>query len=267
MRMKTTIMTRVYWSCYPTKTLSDSLYPIIRRVAASGYDAIDFCEKIGEFWPLGLTKDDKKTIKESVDSQGLEVSSFTTPTAWPLPPGISFLDQLKESVEAASYFGAKVVMCGSAPRGEEEWKKTVDLYREVGSCAEDYGIQIAMEFMNIGYPDTDTILRFLGEVGSENVGVCLEVENVNARPKNEPLMDHMKRVEGRIKLVHLVDPSNEEMQQRMNINVADVIKAVKGLGFDGYLVNEGISRQIPCEKLDKEVAKSAKQLKSIIKKL
>jgi sugar phosphate isomerase/epimerase len=265
--MKTTIMTRVYWGCYPTKTLSDSLYPIIRRVAASGYDAVDFCEKIGEFWPLGLTKDDKKNIKSFVESQDLEVSSFTTPTAWPLPPGISFLDQLKESVEVASYFGAKVIMCGSAPRGEEEWKKTVDLYREVGSCAEDCGIQVAMEFMNIGYPDTDTILKFLEEVGSKNVGVCLEVENVNARPKTELLMDHMKRVEGKIKLVHLVDPSNEEMHQRMNINVADVIKAVKGLGFDGYLVNEAISRQIPCEKLDKEIAKSAKQLKNIIKSL
>jgi sugar phosphate isomerase/epimerase len=124
-----------------------------------------------------------------------------------------------------------------------------------------------MEFMNIGYPDTDTILKFLEEVGSKNVGVCLEVENVNARPKTEPLMDHMKRVEGKIKLVHLVDPSNEEMHQRMNINVADVIKAVKGLGFDGYLVNEAISRQIPCEKLDKEITKSAKQLKNIIKSL
>jgi len=265
--MKTTIMTRVYWGCYPTKTLSDSLYPIIGRVAKSGYDAVDLCEKVGEFWPLGLTKADKKNIKETVESQGLEVSSLTTPTAWPLPTGIQLVDQLKVSVEAASFFGAKVVMCGSAPRGEEEWKKTVELYREVGSCAEDHGVQVAMEFMNVGYPDTDAILRFLGEVGSENVGVCLEVENTNARPKTEPLLDHMRRVGGRIRLVHLVDPSNDEMHQRMNINVADVVKAVKGLGFDGYLVNEGISRQVSHENLDREVAKSAKQLKNIIKKL
>ncbi len=265
--MKTTIMTRVYWGCYTTKTLSDSLYPIIGRVAKSGYDAIDFCEKVGEFWPLGLTKGDKKAIMEAVESQGLEVSSLTTPTAWPLPTGIQLVDQLKASVETASFFGAKVVMCGSAPKGEEEWKKTVDLYREVGSCAEDHGVQVAMEFMNVGYPDTGTILRFLGEVGSENVGVCLEVENVNARPKTESLIDHMKRVEDKIKLVHLVDPSNEEMHHRMSISVADVVRAVKGLGFDGYLLNEGITRQIPCEKLDEEVAKSAKQLKNIVKKL
>jgi sugar phosphate isomerase/epimerase len=247
--------------------LTASLYPIIRRIAASGYDAVDLCEHVGEFWPLSLREEDKKTIRNLVKSLGLEVSSFTTPTAWPLPPGITLLDQLMKSVEVASYFGAKVVMCGSAPRSEEEWKKTVDLYKEVGLHAEDNNINIAMEFMNIGYPTTDSILKFLKEVGLKNVGVCLEVENVNARPKTEPLTDHMKRVEGKIKLVHLVDPSNEEMHQRMNINVADVVKEVEKLGFDGYLVNEAITRQISCQELDIEVTKSAKLLKNIIKDL
>ena len=265
--MKSTIMTRVYWTCYPTRTLNDSLYPIIKRIAASGYEAVDFCELVGEFWPLGLTKEDMKNIKNLVNSLGLEVSSITTPTAWPLPRGISTLVQLKNSIEVASYFGAKVIMCGAAPRGEDEWKKTVDLYKEVGSYAESRGIDVAVEFMNVGYPITEGILTFLSEVGSKNIGVCLEVENVNARPKNELLMDHMTKVEGKIKLVHLVDPSNEEMHKKMGINVAEVAKAVKKLGFDGYLVNEAITRQIPCEKLDSEVAKSAKLLKNIIKNL
>jgi sugar phosphate isomerase/epimerase len=260
-------MTRVFWGCYPTKNLNDSLYPIIRRVAASGYDAVDFCELSGEFWPLGLSEENTEKIKNLIESLGLEVSSFTTPTAWPLPLGITLLDQLKKSVEVASFFGAKVVMCGSSPKNEEEWRKTVNLYREVGLHAEDYDIDIAMEFMNVGYPTTDSILKFLKEVGLKNVGVCLEVENVNARPKNEPLMDHMKRVEGKIKLVHLVDPSNDEMHQRMNINVADVVKEIRKLGFDGYLVNEAITRQILCQELDIEVTKSAELIKNIIEDL
>ncbi|MBS7614927.1 sugar phosphate isomerase/epimerase [Candidatus Bathyarchaeota archaeon] len=264
--MKITIMTRVYWKCYTAKSLNVSLYPIIRRVAASGYDAIDFCEHVDEFWPLGLTQDDRKTIRDLLNSVGLEVSSLTTPTAWPLPAGITVLSQLKRSIEIASYFGAKVVMCGSAPKGEEEWRKTVDLYQEVGSHAEDHGIDIAIEFMNIGYPTTESILKFLDEVGIENVGVCLEVENVNARPKNEPLKDHMTKVKEKIKLIHLVDPTNEEMHKKMNINVSEVVETVKKFGFDGYLVNEAITRQIPYEKLDAEVCRSAKFLKNIITK-
>lgn len=258
-------MTRVYWKCYTTKSLNESFYPIIKRVAASGYDAIDFCEHVDEFWPLGLAQDDKKAIKNLIDSVGLEVSSFTTPTAWPLPTGITVLSQLKKSIETASYFDAEVVMCGSAPKGEEEWKKTVALYKEVGSYAEDHGVNIAIEFMNIGYPTTESILRFLDEVGKENVGVCLEVENVNARPKDEPLIDHMTKVKEKIKLVHIVDPTNDEMHKKMNINVSEVVQTVKKFGFDGYLVNEAITRQVSCEKLDIEVSRSAKFLKNIIK--
>jgi len=89
----------------------------------------------------------------------------------------------------------------------------------------------------------------------------LEVENVNARPKCETLMDHMTKVREKIKLVHLVDPANEEMHKKMNINVSEVIETVKNFGFDGYLVNEAIIRQVPCDKLDAEVSKSAKFLK------
>jgi len=266
LEMKITIMTRVYWKCYTTKSLNVSLSSIIKRVAASGYEAVDFCEHVDEFWPLGLTQNDRKAIRDLLNSVGLKVSSLTTPTAWPLPVGITVLSQLKKSIEVASFFGAKVIMCGSAPKGEEEWRRTVDLYKEVGSYAENHGVDVAIEFMNIGYSTTESILKFLDEVGIENVGVCLEVENVNARPKCETLMDHMTKVREKIKLVHLVDPANEAMHKKMNINVSEVIETVKNFGFDGYLVNEAIIRQVPCNKLDAEVSKSAKFLKNIIKK-
>ncbi|MBS7657126.1 hypothetical protein KEJ33_04295 [Candidatus Bathyarchaeota archaeon] len=51
----------------------------------------------------------------------------------------------------------------------------------------------------------------------------------------------------------------------MNINVSEVVQTVKKFGFDGYLVNEAITRQVSCEKLDIEVSRSAKFLKNIIK--
>jgi sugar phosphate isomerase/epimerase len=265
--MKTTIMTRVFWRCYSTRSLEGSLVPIIKRVAESGYDAVDLCEWTTEFWPLGLTEEDKSRLRKLVGSLGLEVSSLTTPTASEVPERVTYLDRLKRSVEVAAYFDAKVIMCGIAPRDEESYRRTVELYREVGFFAEDYGIDLAIEFMNISFPTTDSILKFLKDVGSKNVGVCLEVENVNARPKEKPLMNHMKKVKGRIKLVHLVDPSNEELHRRMKINVAEVIKDVNILGFDGYLVNEAISGEVPCSELDGEAKKSSSFLKKIINSL
>jgi len=69
---------------------------------------------------------------------------------------ITVLSQLKKSIEVASFFGAKVIMFGSAPKGEEEWRRTVDLYKEVGSYAENHGVDIAIEFMNIRYSTTES---------------------------------------------------------------------------------------------------------------
>jgi sugar phosphate isomerase/epimerase len=209
-------------------------------------------------------------LKKLVKSLGLEVSSFTTPTARDVPEDITYLDRLKKSIEVATYFGAKVIMVGLAPRDEESYKRTVELYSEVGSFAEDYDVDIACEFMNVfpaTFPTTHRILQFLKEVGSKNVGVCLEVENTMARPKEEPLMEHMKMAEGKIKLVHLVDPSNEKLQKSLKIDIAEVIKAVSDLGFDGYLVNEAIKGAIPCSDLNNEAKKSANLLKNIINNL
>ena len=282
MPMKISVMTRVFWECYrwPGRTFNYALNQILKRIASSGYECVDLCEYPLEFWPLDLDEEDAASLKVVTNSLGLEVSGITVPT---FSPGLELLpakedrmiieERLKRAIELVSYLGGKTVMYGICPREiygstrEETYKWTLELFTECTSVAEERDVNIAVEFVNTCFPTTQSIIEFLDKVRSENVGVCLEVGNLNARPREETILEHLERCSNRIRLFHLVNPASAEWLKSIGVDLLEVIGALRDTGYDGHLVVEGWGKPVPCSKLDTEVSRSARYLQEALRVL
>ncbi|MBO3755329.1 MAG: sugar phosphate isomerase/epimerase, partial [Candidatus Brockarchaeota archaeon] len=269
MPMKPSIMTRVYWKCYewPGRTFNFTLLQILKRVAKSGLSYVDFCEYPLEFWPMGITEKEVDLLVNRLAELNLKASGITVPT---FSPGLEILpeekdrqliiDRLKKAIEIASRLKGETVMYGISPipiymSMDETYKWTLNLFHECLDTAEKYDVNIAVEFVNHYFKTSETIIDFLEEVGSENIGLCLEVGNTMARPPDETLMQHLKKCGEKVKLVHINDPINKEWLRSINVDLDETIKTLQDLGYKGFIVIESLNDSTPCSELDDEVAR------------
>jgi len=282
MPMKPSIMTRVYWRCYswPGRTFHHTLPQILKRVAASGYEYVDLCEFPLEFWPIDLSTEDIEFLKKTLDSFGIQVSSITMPT---FAAGLELLPskkdrtfvvkRLKKAIETVSVLGGETVMYGICPRAvygssqKEAYRWTLNLFTECAPLAEEKDVSLAIEFVNTCFPTSSSIIKFLEKVGSRNVGLCLEVGNVRARPQKETLMEHLERCGNWVKLVHVNDPANREWLETIGVNLPETFQALKNLRYEGPIVTESLKASIPCSELDAEAARSVRYLKKMLNTL
>jgi len=278
MPMKLSIMTRVYWRCYrwPGRTFNFTLPQILKRIAKSGYQYVDFCEYPIEFWPLDMAEKDIDKLKERLRSLNLKASGITVPT---FSPGLEILPseedrriiirRLKRAIEVVSALGGETVMYGISPMPiyaseKEAYRWTVNVFHECLELAENRGVNLAIEFVNNRFPTSESILEFFEAVSSENVGLCLEVGNVRARPLKESLMEHLRRCGDRVKLVHVNDPANIEWLKSINVDLRETVRALCDLGYEGFIVTESLNSSISCSELDREVTKAAKHLHELL---
>lgn len=272
MSMKPSIMTRTYWRCYewPGRTFNFTLLQILKRIAQSGLGYVDFCEYPLEFWPMSMTEKEVGLLANMLGELNLKASGITVPT---FSPGLEILPEekdrqlivkrLRKAIEITSMLEGKTVMYGISPIPlyadvDETYKWTLNLFHECSDIAEKKGIDIAVEFVNDYFTTSESILKFLDEVGSENIGLCLEVGNIRARPPNETLMQHLEKCGEKVKLVHINDPTNKEWLRSINVNLDETFKTLHDLGYEGFIVIESLNDSISCPKLDDEVAKTAK---------
>ena len=280
MPIKPSIMTRTYWRCYewPGRTFNFTLLQILKRIAQSGLGYVDFCEYPLEFWPMNMAEKEVGLLANRLGELNLKASGITIPT---FSPGLEILPEekdrqlivmrLRKAVEITSMLGGKTVMYGISPIPlyagvDETYKWTLNLFQECSDIAEKKGVDIAVEFVNDYFSTSETILKFLNEVGSENIGLCLEVGNIRARPPSETLMQHLEECGEKVKLVHVNDPTNKEWLRSINVDLDETIKTLHDLGYDGFIVVESLDDSISCSQLDYEVAKTAKYLFELVGK-
>ncbi|MEM2940963.1 MAG: sugar phosphate isomerase/epimerase [Thermoproteota archaeon] len=278
MPMKPSIMTRVYWKCYgwPGRTFNFTLPQILNRIAKSGLSYVDFCEYPLEFWPMDMAEKEIDLLANRLAELNLKTSGITVPT---FSPGLEILPEekdrqliihrLRKAIEIASRLKGGTVMYGISPipiymSMDETYKWTLNLFHECLDAAEKYDVNIAVEFVNHYFKTSETIIDFLEDVGSEKVGLCLEVGNTMARPQDETLMQHLKKCGDKVKLVHVNDPVNKEWLRSINVDLDETFKTLHDLGYEGFIVIESLNDSTQCSELDGEVARAAKYLCGLI---
>lgn len=279
MNIKLSIMTRIYWDIYtwPGRTFNFTLPQILSRIANSGIKYVDFCEYPIEFWPLDITEEDIDRLRRKMDSLSLKASGITVPT---FSPGLEIIPEerdrqiivkrLRRAIEVISMLHGETVMYGISPvplyaSREQAYKWTMEIFRKCLDLAEERKINISIEFVNDHFPTSESIINFLDLINSERVGLCLEVENIKARPSEETLMEHLNKCGDRINLVHISDPINQEMHRSINVDLRETITALHDFGYKGTIVIESLNPSVPSSKLDQEVTKAAKYLNDLLR--
>lgn len=263
-------------SC-PIELLEDRLGGIDRAIeflAEAGFDAYDMtmCRMYNPEHILNWEnwREEFRRLKAVADRAGIVCNQAHAP--FPSSEGSEEKDEeifarIARSVEAASILGAKVIVVHPMQHltyveNVEELKKlNLDFYRRLMPYCEKFGIKVATENMwqwnKLGkHPIDSTCSRpqefceYIDQVNSPWMVGCLDIGHtvlVGADPKEFILAMGKDRLQA----LHVHDNDflhdSHTLPYLMNINYADVIDALREIGYEGDLTFEANSffRRIP----------------------
>jgi len=121
----------------------------------------------------------------------------------------------------------------------EFWAGAVEQVSRCADIAARKGLTLAIETrVNDVFSSTDAVVNILKESGASNVGVILDVAHVHAGKEYLDLV--IPKLSSLIKLVHLSDNDGTQAYHHSpgsgNIDIPAVIRHLKRIGYDGYLV-------------------------------
>lgn len=119
------------------------------------------------------------------------------------------------------------------------WAGAVEQVRRCADIAARKGLTLAIETRaNDVFSSTDAVVNVLKESGASNIGVILDVAHVHAGKEYLDLV--IPKLSNLIKLVHLSDNDGTQAYHHSpgsgNIDFPAVVRNLKRIGYDGYLV-------------------------------
>ena len=239
----------------------EPLEDVFKRLKRFGYDGI---ELVGEPEKYGINR-----ILELSSQYDMNVCSVLS---WCLAeiPGrdISHPDHsirrkaaeyLKNCVDLAHQVGASIVVSLPAPAGrtspvgisltedewdegfKNEWKYAVEGTRELAAYADKKSITLAIEPLNRYESYLITNLQkaqyFIREVGSPNLKVHLDTFHMSIEEKN--LSEIVHKSADYLVNMHISD-SNREPPGRGHTDFRAIMKSLKEIRYEGYLVLEPV---------------------------
>ena len=205
----------------------------------------------------GLASLDKERIRRSVDAfkagceisadLGCDIVNFVSP--WPdvITAPNSYLPEyyyinvpgVDPRIRALQTFQTKLKYKFPKPFDwERYWESHVDAVRQVALTAKEYGFRLAIEnHANTMTPHTDSVIRLCEEAGEDNIGANLDT--VWAYLQREYLPWSIHKYGKRLYHVHMRDGDGLAAYNLPvgygNTDWEAVIKALKDIGYDGYL--------------------------------
>lgn len=174
-------------------------------------------------------------------------------------PGLSILSDdagarqvavahLKDCVKVAAEAGGKMIAgplyspVGYLPgrrRTEDEWRRAVESYQELGGTLQSYGIEIAIEplnrfetyFLNTAADGA----RLAAEIDHPNVGVLFDTFHANIEEKD--VAAALRSVGGRLKHLHACE-NDRGTPGTGHVDWPAVFRAVRDLRYDGWVTIE-----------------------------
>ncbi len=243
--------------------------------------------------------DARKRIKDKAKERGLKLMNFC-----PILPGLVSMDKTerekgfelyKIGLDLAEYFETELVQIdsftpplkfkGEAPYKEainfgldlkieidpefswdDQWKVLVDSFTRAAEMAKERGKKLCVE-PRVGemIANTDSALRLLDHVDSDNLGIVLDTGHLHAQKEILPLS--VEKLGKKIYYLHVSDNDGKINKHlglgKGNIDWEGVFLALKKHGFDGY-VGLDIGN---VEDLDREVIESKKFLEELFDRL
>lgn len=120
----------------------------------------------------------------------------------------------------------------------EFWENVVEQFSKFADIAKQSGLQLSVEARAQDFLSIAEIKNLIRESGKDNTGIILDVAHIHAAKAHLELT--ILKMGDLIKLVHLSDNDGTRGYHyppgKGNINFLKVLKSLKGIGYDGYLV-------------------------------
>ena len=234
--------------------------PVLSKIRDAGFDGVEGAIFKGREF-------DVATFRKGLADNGLDCTMCSV-----LIDGLSLIcedgavrakamEQLRENIATTAEIGAKILAgplyspVGYLPgrrRTEEEWKRGVECWQQLGPWLKEHDVTVALEPLNrfetYFLNTAEDAARFCDEVGHPNVGILFDTFHANIEEKN--IADGYRTVARHLKHVHTCE-NDRGTPGSGHVEWEEVFAALRELGYDGWLTIESFGSNI------KEIAAAA----------
>ncbi len=235
----------------------------IEYVARAGFDAWDFSmfdlvrydwsERLG-FIDLSNPLNTQNRIRyvRELRKIGESLGIHCNQSHAPFPSNDkSVCDCLRRSIELTAEAGGKI--CIIHPDNNSSPEQNAEFYQRLLPFAKEYGVKIATENMWNWDPERkcpclaacsnpESFLAHINAVNDEFLVACLDIGHAEMRDLNTSAVELIYALGNHLQALHLHDTDcindSHQILFSMNIDLEAVAKALKAVGYSGYLTLE-----------------------------
>jgi D-psicose/D-tagatose/L-ribulose 3-epimerase len=237
-----------------TANFDASHLPLLPRIKAAGFDGVEIPMYRGRDFAVAA-------VRRGLADTGMECTICSI-----LVDGLSLIsddagvraktvEQLKENIATTAECGGKIIAgplyspvgyLAGRRRNEDEWKRGVEGWQQLGPTLAQHGVTVALEPLNrfeTYFLNTAVdAKRFCDEVNHPNVGILFDTFHANIEEKD--IAEGYRIVGPHLKHVHTCEndrgtPGSGHVEWRA---VFDALRDVK---YDGWLTIESFGSNLP----------------------
>jgi D-psicose/D-tagatose/L-ribulose 3-epimerase len=237
-----------------TANFDETHLPLLPRIRAAGFDGVEAPMYKGRDFAVaemrkGLAETGMECTICSILVDGLSMISDDAGTR------TKTVEQLRENIATAAEIGAKIIAgplyapvgyLAGRRRTEDEWKRAVDCWQQLGPWLAQHQVIAAIEPLNrfetFFLNTAEDAARFCDEVGHPNVGILFDTFHANIEEKS--IADGYRTVARHLKHVHTCE-NDRGTPGSGHIEWAQVFQAIREIGYDGWLTIESFGSNLP----------------------
>ena len=258
----------------------------VELVAKAGFDAWDFsmfemCRNMGGILvPKNhpAAQDNSLAFARKLKQIGLDNGIVCNQGHAPFPSSPKSIYYLKRAIECVAEAGGDICIVHPMNNGSPE--KNAQMYFEILPFAKEHNVKIATENMwnwnvflrHSSFAACATPKSFnahLDAVNDDFFVACLDIGHAEMKGSKTTAVQMIKSLGSRLEALHIHDNDklhdSHQIPFSMNIDFGGVVKALKEIGYDGYLTLEA-SGYLEKASSD-EVVSGVKDLYNSVKKL
>ncbi len=237
-----------------TANFDASHLPLFPRIREAGFDGVEVLMFKGRTFAA-------EALRTGLADTGMECTICSV-----LVDGLSLLaedaairakalEQLRENIAVTAEVGGKIIAgpmyspVGYLPgrrRTEDEWKRAVDCWQQLGPWLAQHQVVAALEPLNrfetFFLNTAQDAARFCDEVGHPSVGILYDTFHANIEEKS--IAEGCRRVARHLKHMHTCE-NDRGTPGSGHVEWDAVFEAIRETGFDGWLTIESFGANIP----------------------
>jgi D-psicose/D-tagatose/L-ribulose 3-epimerase len=237
-----------------TANFDASHLPLFPRLREAGFDGVEVLMFKGRDFAAGA-------LRSGLADTGMESTICSV-----MVDGLSLIaddaavrakavEQLRENIAVTAEVGAKIIAgpmyapvgyLAGRRRTEDEWKRAVDCWQQLGPWLTQHDVAAAIEPLNrfetFFLNTAGDAVRFCDEVGHPNVGILYDTFHANIEEKS--IADGVRTVARHLKHLHTCE-NDRGTPGSGHVEWDAIFEAIRDTGYDGWLTIESFGANIP----------------------